>query len=59
MNGWELRAALREDPGLAGIPVIIVSALGEEFAEAVGATERLSKPVDIERLIEVVCEHCQ
>jgi len=58
MNGWELRAALKRDPSLSTIPVIVVSALTEELVSRIGATEYLEKPVDIDRLIETVCELC-
>jgi CheY-like chemotaxis protein len=58
MNGWELRAALKRDPSLSAIPVIVVSALTEDLVARMGATEYLEKPVDIDRLIETVCELC-
>ena len=59
MSGWELRAALQQDPALSTIPVVVISALAEEMAERMGATQYLPKPVDIDRLIAVVCEHCR
>ena len=59
MNGWELDAALKRDPRLATVPVIVVSALSEDLASPVGATEYFAKPVDIDKLLEVVCEHCR
>jgi len=59
MNGWELKAALVGDPSLSDIPTIVVSALSDEAMARTGATEYLPKPVDIDRLIEVVCHHCQ
>jgi CheY-like chemotaxis protein len=58
MNGWELRAALRGDPRLAGIPVVVVSALNAELAQRVPGTEFLPKPVDIDRLLDIVCDYC-
>ena len=59
MNGWELDAALKRDPRLATVPVIVLSALPEDLASPIGATEYLAKPVDIDKLLEVVCEHCR
>lgn len=58
MNGWELRAALRADPRLSRVPVIVVSALSGEMAERIGAAEYIPKPVDIDRLLQVVCDYC-
>jgi CheY-like chemotaxis protein len=58
MDGWELGAALKRDPRLSAVPVIVVSALSRDMASDVGATAYLAKPIDIDRLLEVVCEHC-
>lgn len=58
MDGWQLRAALRRDPRLAEIPVIVVSAVSEEMAARLGAADFLPKPIDIDKLVEAVCEHC-
>jgi CheY-like chemotaxis protein len=58
MDGWELGAALKRDPRLSAVPVIVVSALSRDMASDVGATAYLPKPIDIDRLLEVVCEHC-
>jgi CheY-like chemotaxis protein len=58
MNGWELRAALAQDPRLMGIPVVVVSAVTAEIAQRLGATEYVPKPVDIDHLLNVVCEYC-
>jgi CheY-like chemotaxis protein len=58
MDGWQLGAALKQDPRLASVPVIVVSALTEEMAARLAPAEYLPKPVDIDKLVEVVCEHC-
>ena len=58
MNGWELRQALRAEPGLRDVPVIVVSALNEELAREVGAAAYLPKPIDIEHMLDIVAEHC-
>jgi signal transduction histidine kinase/CheY-like chemotaxis protein len=50
-DGWAVLAALRADPELAGIPVIVVSILEESRrGYALGATGFLTKPVDREAL---------
>jgi two-component system, chemotaxis family, chemotaxis protein CheY len=55
MNGWEFRALQRQDPALAQIPVVVVSGV-RDFAAAreIEANAYMSKPIDFERLIEVV-----
>jgi CheY-like chemotaxis protein len=58
MDGWELRRILKEDDHLSGIPVVVVSAMAEEMASRLGATAFLPKPIDIDRLLNVVCEYC-
>ena len=40
MNGWELRAALRNDPELAEVPVVAVSAIpAESVVQIIWGTE--------------------
>jgi CheY-like chemotaxis protein len=59
MDGWELRAALNAHPEYAAIPVVIVSAMTEDTAAKLGAAAYLPKPVDIDRMLDIVCEHCR
>ena len=56
MNGWELRAALRNDPELSALPVVVVSAVTTVFARELGNTRCMSKPVDIDRMLDLVGE---
>lgn len=58
MNGWELRNALKADPRLADIPVIVVSAVTADAAKRFPGTRIVSKPVDIAHLLNVVDEQC-
>ena len=60
MNGWELAAHLRDDPDLPRIPFVLVSAypLKSWDARELGAASSLGKPVDLERLLATVHEHC-
>jgi CheY-like chemotaxis protein len=44
MDGWQFRARQRADPGLAGIPVLAISANTNLKAEGVDATAFLGKP---------------
>ncbi|NTU85766.1 MAG: response regulator [Chloroflexales bacterium] len=60
MNGWEFRQAQLADPGLAPIPVIVLSARPERHAgpEALAAAAYLQKPVDLVHLQQLVAQHC-
>ncbi len=55
MNGWEFRARQRGDPELAGIPVIVVSALGR--VSGVDAAGYLQKPFELDDLLSAVRRH--
>jgi CheY-like chemotaxis protein len=58
MDGFEVRSQLKEDPDLAHIPVIFVSAKVQETARreafAVGGKFFLSKPYEGEDLISAI-----
>jgi CheY-like chemotaxis protein len=56
MNGWEFLATRRQDPQLARVPVVVVSATGNP-TQLGGATAFLRKPVDMQRLLEVVHQY--
>jgi CheY-like chemotaxis protein len=55
MNGWQFRAAQQQDPELAGIPVVVLSALGR--VPDLDAADFLPKPFDLERLVRCVKRH--
>jgi CheY-like chemotaxis protein len=60
MSGWEFRDVQLRDPELASIPVVLVSGVSD-LAEAAAATRAaafLSKPLDIEVLIDVLARYC-
>jgi twitching motility two-component system response regulator PilG len=58
MDGFELCSALRADPALAKVPVILLTQLEDEASREkglrAGATEFLTKPVSVEGLREIV-----
>ncbi|MBV8837781.1 MAG: GAF domain-containing protein [Alphaproteobacteria bacterium] len=55
LDGWSVIAALRQDPQLAEIPVIMVTILDEQRrGMALGVAGYLTKPIDRERLRAVV-----
>jgi CheY-like chemotaxis protein len=59
IDGWTVLAALKDEPELADIPVVIVSILDEPRSGiALGAATYLTKPIDRERLIAILSRLC-
>jgi signal transduction histidine kinase/CheY-like chemotaxis protein len=59
LDGWTVLAALKGDPELAGIPVIFVTILDERTkGYSLGAADYLVKPIDRERLTQVLKDIC-
>lgn len=60
MSGWEFRAHQLQDPKLAGIPVVVLSARGDadRQAHSLGVDAALAKPVDLDRLQDVLRRYC-
>ena len=54
MDGWEFRAAQKNDPALASIPVIAVSADGSGKAAAIAAHAYLRKPLSTTNLLDTI-----
>lgn len=56
MDGFAFREALRHDPGLAGIPVLVASADLDVkgAAEGLGVAGWLRKPLDLSELLSTV-----
>jgi CheY-like chemotaxis protein len=55
MDGWAVLSALKADPDLADIPVIMLTMVDDRnLGYALGASDYLTKPVDRERLIGVL-----
>jgi signal transduction histidine kinase/CheY-like chemotaxis protein len=58
MDGWAVLTALKSDPELAEIPVVIVTVLADRsIAVSLGAAEFLTKPVDRARLAATIRQH--
>src|SRR5215469_8050110 len=58
MDGWAVLTALKSDPELVDIPVIIVTVLEDRgIAISLGAAEFLTKPVDRARLATTLRRH--
>ena len=55
MDGWSVLTALKADPDVAGIPVVMASFINEPaMANALGAADYLIKPVEWEQLKSVM-----
>jgi DNA-binding response OmpR family regulator len=58
MDGWGFRDAQRLIPIVADIPVIVVSAAPADQMRGLDAAAILPKPVDFNRLVDVLRVHC-
>ncbi len=55
MDGWSVLGALKADPDLAAVPVVMVTFVGERgLATSLGANDFVSKPIDWVRLQQVM-----
>lgn len=56
MNGWQFRERQRQDPRLSRIPVLLLSGSAqlEEEASSLGALDCFTKPVELNRLIDLI-----
>ena len=61
MDGYSACLELKRDPSTKNIPVVIITALGQElnrkFAEQVGAKDYLTKPFTLEDIQSLVSRH--
>jgi CheY-like chemotaxis protein len=58
MDGWEFRRQQQANPAVADVPVIVLSALDQSRAANVNAAAFLKKPLDFDRLLELVRRYC-
>jgi PAS domain S-box-containing protein len=55
MDGWAVLTALKADPDLAHIPVVMATILDDErLGFALGASDYLTKPIDRKRLVATI-----
>ena len=58
IDGWTVLSKLQDNPKLAEVPVIVLSAVGDvEMAMSLGAASVLLKPVDASRLTAEIATH--
>jgi signal transduction histidine kinase/CheY-like chemotaxis protein len=58
MDGWAVLSALKADPDLAEIPVIMLTIVDDKnLGYSLGASDYLTKPLDRERLLSVLARY--
>ncbi|EIJ42009.1 PAS domain S-box [Beggiatoa alba B18LD] len=58
MDGWMVLSALKNDPVLADIPVIVLSMVEEKsLGYSLGATEYITKPIDRDQLGQILSKY--
>jgi CheY-like chemotaxis protein/anti-sigma regulatory factor (Ser/Thr protein kinase) len=58
MDGWAVLSALKADPDVADIPVIMLTIVDDKnLGYALGASDYLTKPIDRERLVNVLKQY--
>jgi CheY-like chemotaxis protein len=60
MSGWEFREQQRQEPGIAEIPVAVLTGVRNSADQitALGAVGYCQKPVDLHALLATVAEYC-
>ena len=59
MDGWAVLKALKNDPGLASIPIVMLTIMDEKnLGYLLGAAEYMTKPVDRVRMAELLKRLC-
>lgn len=58
MDGWDVLSALKSDPYLADIPVVMLTMVdNKKQGFALGAADYLTKPLDRKRLVELLTKY--
>jgi CheY-like chemotaxis protein len=57
MTGAELVSTMRQDPRLSDVPVLFLTAWPANASD-LGAEELLSKPVDVDQLLDSIRKYC-
>lgn len=61
VDGWEVRERMRADPGLAEVPVVLLTGnyIDVERARLLGISGYLRKPIDVQQILGAVEQHCE
>ena len=58
MDGWAFRREQREDPGLASIPVVVLSGIEADHMQELGVAASFNKPVSFPEIVGAVRRLC-
>ena len=58
MDGWAFRREQRADPGLAGIPIVVLSGMEMDGVQDMAAAASFHKPVSFPDVVDVVRRLC-
>jgi CheY-like chemotaxis protein len=60
MNGWQFRNEQKQDPALATIPVVVLSARTDiqQQAAIVDAAAHIAKPINVNTLLDTINHYC-
>jgi CheY-like chemotaxis protein len=59
MDGWTFRREQRGDPGLAGIPIVVLSGMEMDDVAEMAAAAAFHKPVSFPDVVDVVRRLCE
>ena len=59
MDGWTFRREQREDPGLAAIPIVVLSGMEVDGIQDMDAAASFHKPVSFPEVVGVVRRLCE
>jgi DNA-binding response OmpR family regulator len=61
MEGWSLFEAVKHDPRLASVPIVLLTCLGddEDDIPQLDVSGYLNKPVRMKKLLSIAAEHCR
>jgi CheY-like chemotaxis protein len=57
MDGWQFRREQKQDPEIADIPLVVITATGKRPV-LIDAAELVMKPLDLNRLFEAIERYC-
>jgi signal transduction histidine kinase/CheY-like chemotaxis protein len=58
LDGWSVLKALKDDPELSEIPVVLITIMGDrDMGFALGAADFINKPLDRDALVQAVSRH--
>ena len=58
MDGWQFRKEQKQDPDIADIPLVVITATGKRPV-LIDAAELVMKPLDLTRLFQSVERYCK